>query len=209
MMKTNLLTLVVLALPLALADSPCCSDAAAETTPSAFETIKNWFDQGEDLAFEDIEGSFYLGRCYHYGTPDIPMAAIFGAYSKVDESHGSHFERKVSKIVSAHHDLLDADYFDFFTANQVQGKLEPFWDESKVVTSCKGSLCDKTYGSCEKYRKKVTTHTSSKHCVEGKVTATHLGEQLRKKENYLVSIFIDTDERTTWACRYWKVPEGQ
>ena len=132
MMMVKLLMCLLLVLPLTMADSPCCSDAAVKTTPSAFETVKNWFDQGEDIVFEDIEGSFYLGRCYTSHDPDRPISAILRADNRVDESHGPPFYPKGEQnseccIITIRTLLI----YDSFTANQVQKTLEPHWNESK------------------------------------------------------------------------------
>ena len=137
---------------MALAETPC---ETAETTQKSetcetteqpgedtmYSTIKTWFDEGEDVTFEEIKG-FYTGRCYILAGPDTPQNAVLGAYSKKSsDDHGPAFPQGYDeKIISGSWFNAPADYSDHMDGSEIKTNLDTFLDKTGVASYCAETL---------------------------------------------------------------------
>ena len=132
----SLLTSSLLTLSVSMAETPCSEASATGEIPlefcepsdlprekDIFTTLKRWFDEGENVIFEEIKGSSYSGRCYRRNAPDTPEAAALAAYAKESNiDNGPAFPKEcVEKVVSSlRPPSINANFFDGMSASEVR-----------------------------------------------------------------------------------------
>lgn len=136
-----------------------------------YSTIKQWFEDGQNVRFEDVEG-FYAGRCYYETTRIKPSYALLGVYKRLQNSydHGPAFPDYYEKKVMALHRTYYANVGESFDENSIdeaKASLNRFWNSVTPLNYYEGTIS--------------SAHTDSKYKPISVV---------RRYENYYVSALI-------------------
>ncbi|MCH2535144.1 MAG: hypothetical protein MK008_11940 [Bdellovibrionales bacterium] len=108
-----------------------------------FSTIKQWFEEGHNVRFEEIEG-FYSGRCYREDARNKPDHGVLGVYKKKQNyDHGPAFpDIYIKKLVAAKKESqYSRDSFDDYTSGMAKKTLDNiFWQKSSPIIDYYGTV---------------------------------------------------------------------
>ncbi len=104
-----------------------------------FSELKSWFDNGENVSFEEVEG-FYSGRCYNTQHRSTPGNSLLGIYKKeIDNDNGPAFPPfYIKRIVEGGRADEAANFYDEFEG--VKSELENIWDEHSDIEDYEGTI---------------------------------------------------------------------
>lgn len=109
-----------------------------------YSTIKQWFEDGQNVRFEDVEG-FYAGRCYFETTRIKPSYALLGVYKRLQNSydHGPAFPDYYEKKVIALHRTYyknQGESFDENSIDEAKDHLNRFWNKLTPLNYYEGTV---------------------------------------------------------------------